>query len=141
MARDLILPYKMEEWGFSLLLLAVLLVTGELGFRAGRKAAPQMDTTLRSALGMSQTAVAALLGLLLAFTFGAASQRYADRKQVVFTEVNALRTSFLRAQLLPEPRRREMERLLQRYVEMRIAYYSADVAQIEALNRQVKQMQ
>lgn len=49
-----------------------------------------------------QAMVAALLGLLLAFTVSMAVSRFEDRKTAVVEESNAIGTAFLRAALLPE---------------------------------------
>ena len=64
--------------------------------------------------------VAASLGLLafmLAFTFGAVTKRYDDRKQLVLDEANAIGTACLRADLLPEPDRDSVRRLLYDYAQ------------------------
>ncbi|MGB7912657.1 MAG: hypothetical protein WCF59_10580, partial [Desulfobaccales bacterium] len=66
-----------------------------------------------------------LLALLLGFTFSMAVSRYDARKQVVLEESNAIGTTFLRAQLLPEPPREEVSNLLRRYVEVRLEFYEA----------------
>jgi hypothetical protein len=66
--------------------------------------------------------MAASLGLLaffLAFTFGIAGSRFDDRKKLVIEEANTIGTTYLRAELLPEPHRTEIQTLLREYVEVR----------------------
>ena len=66
-----------------------------------------------------------LLALLLAFSFSMALDRYEERRQLVVQEANAIGTAYLRAQLLDEPHRTRLSRLLVRYTENRIVLASA----------------
>jgi hypothetical protein len=61
-----------------------------------------------------------LLAFMLAFTFGLAGSRFEERRQVVLSEANAIGTSYLRAEMLPEPMRTEVKNLLREYVEVRL---------------------
>jgi hypothetical protein len=61
----------------------------------------------------------ALLGLMLAFTYSFSMGRADLRKRALTTEVNALGTAFLRADLLPEPGRTEVRQTLYQYAESR----------------------
>src|SRR4051794_24882269 len=65
-------------------------------------------------------AVLSLLAFMLAYTFGMASTRFDARKQAVLEEAHAIRSSFLRARLLPEPQATRVAGLLQEYVDVRI---------------------
>jgi hypothetical protein len=62
----------------------------------------------------------ALLGFLLAFTFGFTASRYDSKKQLLLDEVNSIGTTFLRAGFLPEPHCAEVRNLLRKYVDLRI---------------------
>ena len=62
-----------------------------------------------------------LLGLLLAFTFNLALERYEQRRQLVIDEANAIGTAYLRTQVLDEPHRARLSQLLIIYTENRIA--------------------
>lgn len=62
----------------------------------------------------------ALLGLLLAFTFGMALNRYETRRDLVTKEANAIGTAYLRAQLLDEPNRGRLSKILVDYTDNRI---------------------
>jgi hypothetical protein len=61
-----------------------------------------------------------LLAFILAFTFGVAASRFDTRKQLVLEESNAIGTTYLRADLLPEPHRAEIRNLLREYVDVRL---------------------
>jgi len=56
-------------------------------------------------------AVLALLGFILAFTFGIAASRFDTRKQLLLDQVNAISRAVLRAEILPEPQRTDSRRL------------------------------
>jgi len=70
--------------------------------------------------GYLLSCVLGLLGLLLAFTFGMALNRYEARRDLVVKEANAIGTAYLRAQLLDEPYRGRLSQVLVDYTENRI---------------------
>jgi hypothetical protein len=67
------------------------------------------------------SAVLGLLALLLGFTYSLAIDRYETRRELVLQEANAVGTAYLRAQLLEEPHRARISKLLQDYAGNRIA--------------------
>jgi len=71
------------------------------------------------------TSVTGLLALLVGFTFALAIDRYDDRRANVLREANAIGTTYLRAQLLEEPHRSHISRLLVEYTDNRIALAQA----------------
>lgn len=73
-----------------------------------------------------QTAIFALLGLLLAFSFSMAASRYENRKQDVVQEANAIGTAYLRTDLLPEPQRSAAADLFRRYTDVRLELARSD---------------
>lgn len=66
-----------------------------------------------------------LLALLLAFSFSMAVDRYEERRRLVVQEANAIGTAFLRAQLLDEPHRSRLSKLLVDYTDNRIELANA----------------
>jgi ABC-type multidrug transport system fused ATPase/permease subunit len=120
-----------------------MLLAMEIGFRSGRRkqasvaeAITQANAVLVSMLG--------LLALLLAFTFSAALQRYEDRSQTVVAEANAIGTTYLRARLLPEGVRDEVQALLRQYLDVRIQEGRVDATDpdsYESLLHQAKLME
>ncbi len=99
---------------------ALFLLGTEAGFLLGRRSQSAMDEPSKSQIFTIQGAVLGLLALLLGFTYAMATFRYDTRKQFLLEEANAIGTTFLRAQLLPEPPRKEVSNLLRRYVEVRM---------------------
>ena len=112
--------YELPLWLILISFLASLLAPMELGFWLGRRerrahvdaeGAARSDVTLASML--------ALLGLMLAFTYSFCMSRADLRKKALITEVNALGTAFVRADLLPEPGRTEVRERLFDYAKSR----------------------
>jgi hypothetical protein len=111
--------------GTTALVLAILLPTfAILGFMTGRsnrtrKIASGEEVDLRAGEA-SLGAIMALLGLLLAFSFGSALSLLESRKTDIITEANALGTAFLRADYLSEPSRSELKAALYEYAQTRL---------------------
>lgn len=66
------------------------------------------------------TAMYALLGLVMAFTYSFTISRADHRKQAIIAEANALGTAFLRADLVSEPNRSELRTVLREYAGTRL---------------------
>ncbi|UCD66995.1 MAG: hypothetical protein JSW48_08900 [Betaproteobacteria bacterium] len=100
----------------------VLLILGsfELGFRVGEHFRTQYDKEASLSLGPMVGGVLAMLAFVLAFTFAIAAGQHDLRKQNVLREANAVGTAYLRADLLDEPQRTEVKRLLREYVDIRV---------------------
>ncbi|XXF80051.1 hypothetical protein P2318_09965 [Myxococcaceae bacterium GXIMD 01537] len=109
-------------------LFLVMLLSVEAGFRLGRRAAGSNISKETSELGSVESAVLALLGLLVAFTFSMSVARYDLRKSLVVEEANALGTAWLRCDLLPEPQRSVARQQLLAYVEARVQQLDVEEA-------------
>jgi hypothetical protein len=107
-------------WLLFVATLVFTLLSFEGGFRAGRRrgrrAELEQEVVVRGLVG-------GMLGLeafMLAFTFGAAATHFDARRQALLDEANAIRTAYLRADLLSEPHRTEIRDLLREYVDVRL---------------------
>jgi hypothetical protein len=67
--------------------------------------------------GYAVTCVYTLVGLLVAFTFGIAVERFQLRRQMVLQDANAIESLYLKAQLLDEPHRSRISELVIRFGE------------------------
>jgi hypothetical protein len=103
----------------GLLLFAVLLGATALGVFLGRRVRHLSDS-LKEPFGILQGALLGLVGLLLAFGLSLAVSRYEARRANVVSEANAIGTTYLRAQTLPEPIRSRSLDLLVRYTRSAI---------------------
>lgn len=87
--------------------------------------------------GYIVSSVMGLLALLVGFTFSLSIDRFDARKQMVLAESNAIGTTYLRTQLLPEPHRTRLSALLRDYTDNRIvlAREARSAVPSQALNR------
>lgn len=66
------------------------------------------------------SSVMGLLALLIGFTFSMAVDRFDARRHYVLAEANTIGTTYLRSQLLEEPHRARLSKLLVDYTDVRI---------------------
>ena len=71
--------------------------------------------------GYIVSGVLGLLALMLGFTLAMAVERFEQRRQLVLEDANAIGTAYLRAQLLGEPHRTRISRLLVEDTDNRVA--------------------
>jgi hypothetical protein len=108
---------------------ALLMACSEIGLQVGRfntRNVPERDRKPLASGVMG--AVLGLLAFMLAFTFGTAAARFAERKQLVVEESNAIGTAYLRAQLVAEPYSGAVQTLLRSYVDSRLETVAAGLA-------------
>ena len=128
---------------------AIGLFVGMLGLQSyGRRLAIRCDSAtddVRDAR-TAQGAVFALLGLLLAFTFSGALQRFDERRRLVVEEANAIGTAWYRVDVLPHDRQPEVRDLFRQYLDTRIETFrdvsdgsirEANIAKAGALQRKI----
>lgn len=108
---------------------AILLLSNEFGYRFGLRHSVDSVESKKAQAGVIQGALLALLGLLLAFSFHIAESRFSARKQLLREEAGAIRTAYMRAEMLPEPDRDRIEPLLREYVTLRIAPSTSEAIQ------------
>lgn len=117
-------------WAIGLgLLLGMALAAGVGVALSGDRAGREGD---ESNVGYVVSAVLGLLALLMGFTFSLAVDRYDARRVLVAEDAKIIGTTYLRAQLLPEPHRARMTDLLIRYVDNRVALGKAQVTDPKA---------
>ena len=94
-----------------------------LGREIGRRHIARGGTSGLASVGSLETAVFALLGLLIAFTFSGALTRFDVRRAQVVDESNAIGTAWLRIDLLPASAQPKLRDTFREYVDARIATY------------------
>ena len=117
-----------------LLFVAVRLALA-LGSFLGRRAIAKHGAAGIPPLGSLEGAVFALLGLLIAFTFSGAAERFDQRRALAVDEANAMGTAWLRLDLAPPAAQPAMRATLRDYVDARIATYRA-VPDVDAVRQQ-----
>ncbi len=117
--------HQLNEFLVVALVFLILIAAGEVGYRLGqRQLARQKNEAAvvkHAHLNEIQTAIFAVLGLLLAFTFSMAVSRFDERKQALVTETNAIGTAYLRVQLLPPGQQATAAATFRQYVDARLA--------------------
>jgi hypothetical protein len=108
------------EWLVFVGTIVVFLLGAKGGFRLGTRVRRRLGTTEVPELGTTVGGLLGLLGLLLAFTFGMAGDRFEKRKTLVIEEANAIGTAWLRTDLIPEPQRTQARDTLRQYTQSRL---------------------
>src|SRR4249920_2368027 len=92
-----------------------MLLLQEVGRRIGVRRRAQDPEGAGIGLGTIETAVFALLGLLIAFTFSGAASRFDGRRQLVAQEANAIGTAYLRLDMLAPDARSALRQRFSQY--------------------------
>lgn len=100
-------------------LIVVLASSVAVGVLVGR-AVRERPGARHEPAGVAQGALLGLVGLLLAFGLSMAVDRYEGRRALVVQEANDIGTTYLRAQMLPEPQSTQSMDLLVVYTEAAI---------------------
>ena len=95
----------------------------EIGRRLGRVRHVNDPESARAGAAAVEGAVFGLMGLLIAFTFSGALQRWDVRRTLVVEEANDIGTAWLRLDLLPAPAQPPLRELFRRYLDSRLAVY------------------
>ncbi len=115
----------------NLTLLGVLAVFGmfaatlfllEIGRRLGARRMAQ-DPDAKSGTGAVEGAVFGLMGLLIAFTFSGAAERFNARRMLIVEEANCIGTAWLRLDLLAGPTQAALRETFRQYVDARLAVF------------------
>jgi hypothetical protein len=107
---------------FAFALLVGMLVCMEIGVRLRAREVRREES---KDTGVVEAAIFALLGLLIAFTFSGAADRFDKRRALIVDEANAIGTAYLRLSLLASPAREKMRAQFRRYLDERLAAYRA----------------
>lgn len=128
-------------------LFAGMLASIDIGYRIGeRRKAEDLQQNSIEVIGTVDAAVFGLLGLLLAFTFGGASERLVVRRTQIVQEVNAIGSAYLRIDMLDPSVQPEIKRLFREYLDKRIEVFDkfrdrpasqAALLQSEGLQREI----
>jgi hypothetical protein len=117
---------------------AVSIVSLKIGFRLARtgdRPRREQEAHVRTMTG----AAVGLLTFMLVFTFWIASSHFNQAREVVLDEAGVIGTTYMRADLLPEPYRMEIRNLLREYVDVRLAgIQSGNIDQASSREEEVR---
>ena len=129
---------------FVVLLWLGMLLLLEIGRRIGVR--HKESEHAGTGFGAIEGAVFGLLGLLLAFTFSGAAERFDARRALIVEETNDIGTAYLRLNLLPQEAQPELRDLFRQYVDARLAFYrkildpeaaQAEMARVNQLQNEI----
>lgn len=100
-----------------------ILVLLNLGRSWGKRRLKKYSEKASAGLGAVEGSVYGLLGLLIAFTFSGAANRYDQRRQTIVKEINSIGTAYLRIDLLPAAAQPALREQFKKYIALRIETY------------------
>jgi hypothetical protein len=109
-----------EPWLLGLLLWITLAAAIELGRRTAPYADIHEDANRKEQMVAIRDGLFVLLSLLLGFTLSLTMPRYNERRTRVVEEAVSIGTTYLRAEVLPQPYRDNARDLLRHYVDARL---------------------
>lgn len=115
-----------------ILLLLSMAAAQQFGVWLRHRHNPGDDDT--EGLGVVDAAVFGLMGLLLAFSFSAAAERFDARRKLVVQEANDIGTAYMRLSLLPAADQPALRQKFREYLDSRLDTYKdmKDIDRIKA---------
>lgn len=114
-----------------------------LGMHRAQRNAKNGIISDRTDLKIVEGAIFTLLGLIVAFTFSSANQRFDQRRHLIIDEANAIRTTYLRIDLLNPEIQESLRKNLKQYLFYQIANYRnlSDMATFKLNHAKVQVME
>ena len=120
--------------GFALLLFLGMVLFIELGRRLGVRQFEKIGEDAKVGVGIVDSAVYAVLALLIGFLFSGAATRFDNRRELVLKEVDAFGTAWQRIDLLPSDAQPVIRGGVQRYLDALILTYAQPPGTAEELH-------
>ncbi len=95
----------------------------EAGRRIGIRRMASDPEGAKAGSGVIDGAVFGVLGLLIAFTFSGAAERFNARRVMIVEEANSIGTAWLRLDLLPGPAQPVLREKFRQYLDARLAVF------------------
>ncbi len=126
--------YEVSSISIAAVLFITMAVVIEVGYWIGCRVRDKSTEPARNHTAAIQGSLLGILALLLGFTFSISLGRHDTRSEAVVNEANSIGTVWLRAQMLPEPARGEIQAMLRDYVNLRVI--GGDVSVVRAEQHQ-----
>jgi hypothetical protein len=107
-------------WALLVITAMIASLSFESGFRIGRWRSRRHDHEQEVVVRSEVGAMLGLVTFILAVTFWIATAHFDAARQSLLNQANAIKTAYLRADLLPEPHRTEIRNFLREYVDIRL---------------------
>jgi len=121
----LIVNHTVLSFGLAIGLFLAMLLLLEVGRRVGVERARTRGSQSRAGVGVVDSAVYALLALLIGFTFSGAAARFDQRRAIVGEIANGASTVWKRIDMLPDDQQPPIRESLRRYMDELIRYFTA----------------
>lgn len=139
MNLDLIMViYECPTWLLVTLLMIAMSIANECGFRRGLVDSRRESELSRSVTHTLKGSTLGLVALLLGFSFSATTSRHDIRQRLVLDQANAVGTCYLRADLLPDESRQQIQTVLRAYLKARLAHYNASLLGLEVVQSRLE---
>jgi hypothetical protein len=124
-------------------LFVVMMICEEIGWRWGRRIKAREGGYSAAMLGALDAPIYGLLGLLLAFAFGAGEARLESRRKEIVQEISSTSTAWARLTLVNPPDVPKLQQKFRDYFDARIQVFSdlADVAGTSAKIERADELQ
>src|SRR5574338_1405645 len=113
---------EMPIGGVFLVTLLLVMASVEVGYRWAVRRRQSRKREEEAPVGAMVGAALGLLAFLLTFTFGIAADAFHARKVALMQEANAIRMTYLLADVIPEAQRAEIRAVLRQYVDERLRW-------------------
>lgn len=113
-------------WGIFISSVVLIVIAVEIGYGLGRRKLAKVKAGEALHMGGAVAATLGLLAFMLAFTFGSGTSRLDTKRQLVLEETNAIATTYLRTELIPEPQKTKVQQLLTQYIDQRLQLVKVD---------------
>jgi len=108
---------------FTIVLMVAMLALLEVGHRIGKRHLTSDIAETRKGLAAVDGVIFSLLGLLIAFTFYGAAERFDARRKMVIEEADAIGTAWSRLDILDNDDRLALQNLFRQYLDARMGTY------------------
>ncbi|MCR6638551.1 MAG: hypothetical protein NVV82_06040 [Sporocytophaga sp.] len=135
--------FWINEWYITFVVLFLMFIGFEAGFRMGIKSPAVSDEKRRNVVTNFQVGLISLLGLMIAFTFAMAVSRFDDGRTLLAEETDAIETAYYRCDLVPVPIRMKLHKALREYIDVRLLFYQPDLdeSKVWEVNKHTRKLQ
>jgi hypothetical protein len=124
---DLSRLFMVADHIVPLVLLLMMLLMVEVGWRLGHRARARGRDSVTEGMSTAVVAIFGLLSLLLALTFSDATQRYDKRRDLILKEAQTISTVYQAVGLLKDTDQPVLRSMLKEYLDLRIAMYTRPI--------------
>ncbi|QDU77795.1 hypothetical protein Pan97_48740 [Bremerella volcania] len=132
--------YELPTWVIVGSIFILTFIANEVGFLAGRREGKNDSEGARTVSNGLKASILGLAALLLGFSFSTTTAKHYQRQRLVLEEANAIGTCYLRAGLLSDPQRSELQQGLERFTELRLKRFEFALDH-DTYHETLKQMQ